>query len=660
MSAAYIPRRRAVLAVLIRWAPYVAVTALGAASAYFQVFTAYFFVDDEGYVMLSLKQFVSGRPLYDDVFSQYGPFLYEAYGAVFKVLGLPFTTNTGRMITWILWVAIALGYGLLAQRISGSRWVGVIAELTAFAVLFFGAREPFHPTGPTTLLVLLLLAVVVLRGAARGAALAAGALIAAAALTKINVGALAAVAIVVAAGLTLPTRHRALWRAGAIGLALVTPIALMASNLDMSIYREFAYLAVMWLGAAAVRLATTALPDDDSAPGAVAYLAWLTCGAAAAAVAICLVIFALGTSADALVHGILLDPLNHPAELVGSPQVLGASLWISGAMLAGVVVFSLGGRYVDGLVRGALRDAYEPNALAIRGAIRIAAAIATVIAIAHVQWVAPPNLAVAFAPVVAWLAVVPAPEIEEDRNRRFIRAAIVLVAIFGLMQAYPAPGAQLLAGLLTFALVAALLASDGLALIALWTPRQRPQLRRAAAPVLLIVAAAATFYLAVNEVGRPGRETLRYYRERDPLPLAGASMVRLPADLAQTLNQTVAAIGANGCQKLVTVPGMNSFYLWSGLRPPTGENMTHWFIVLDAGRQRRVVDALEGPEKVCVLRNDEIIQFWTGASKDDIVPRRPLWRWVQEHRSPDVFVGALGTYGAYRLQVPPRETGAAR
>ena len=32
--------------------------------------------DDEGYVMISLSSFVKGHALYDDVFTQYGPFFY--------------------------------------------------------------------------------------------------------------------------------------------------------------------------------------------------------------------------------------------------------------------------------------------------------------------------------------------------------------------------------------------------------------------------------------------------------------------------------------------------------------------------------------------------------------------------------------------------------
>jgi len=58
------------------------------------------------------------------------------------------------------------------------------------------------------------------------------------------------------------------------------------------------------------------------------------------ALVVCAVIVALGTSLDALVKGVLLDPLGHPAEIIGSPQILNLSLWLSGLMLIVVLLGS--------------------------------------------------------------------------------------------------------------------------------------------------------------------------------------------------------------------------------------------------------------------------------------------------------------------------------
>ena len=629
----------------LKWAPYALLTAVLAASAWVQVFTAFFFVDDEGYVMLSLQQFAAGGNLYDEVFSQYGPFLYEAYGAFFKVTGIPFTTDAGRVITWALWVGTALGYGLVAQCLTGSRWIGLLAELAAFPILFFNAREPMHPTGPTALLVLIVLALIVRGGAAKRTAIAAGALLAAIALTKINVGALAGVGIVVAAMLVLPRKHVGRWWGGAFALIVITPLALMQANLDIGFYREFLFLTIVWLATAGVRtVQANAATHDESLPTS-AFLGWLAAGGLAATAAICLIIFVLGTSIGGLVDGVLLDPLSHPAEIIGSPQIIGISLWLSALTLIGVAIAPRLISAVGARDRGGTSPAW-------RGTVRLAAAAITVASIAHIEWVGPPNIAVALPPLLAWLAVVPPTEFAETRRQRFVRAAIVFVAIFEILQAYPAPGAQLLSGLLTFVLVAALLAADGVRLIAVSGQSATDERRRSMQRAVAAAGVAVAIYIAAFGLLDRSRDAFSRYRSDPALELPGASMVRLIRPQAETLRGTVQAIRDQKCQPLLTVPGLNSFHLWSGVQPPTGENLTHWFIVLDAERQQRVVDAIRDKPKLCILRDDAIVDFWVGTSKENVIEDRPLWRYLQSLPVRTVHSANLGTYGTYDLQVP--------
>jgi hypothetical protein len=643
------PRDGALGDAVLQWAPYVVLTAVLAASAWVQVFTAFFFVDDEGYLMLSLQQFAGGAHLYDQVFSQYGPFLFESYGAFFKLTGIPLTTDAGRVITWLLWVETALGYGLVAQRLTHNRWIGLLAELAAFPILFLNAKEPMHPTGPTALLVVIVLALVVRGGAAKRTAIAVGALVAAIALIKINVGALAGVGIVIAAMLALPRTNIWRWWAAATALAVVTPFALMKTNLDIGFYREFLFLAIVWPLTAIARIFhARATEDDDSlAPGM--FLGWLVTGGAAAAAGICLIIIVLGTSISALVHGVLLDPLSHPAEIIGSPQILGVSLWLSALMLLGVAFAPRAWAWIG--ERESSRR-FTENSLAWRGTIRFAAAAIIVASLAHIEWVGPPNIAVALPPLLSWLAVVAPSEFAETRKQRFVRAAIVFVALFEILQAYPAPGAQLLSGLLTFVLVAALLAADGMRLIALWTETATGRQRRFATSAVASAGVAVALYIAIFGLLDRSHDAFHRYRSDPALELPGASMVHLIRPQAETLQGTVKAIKHQNCQTLLTVPGMNSFHLWSGVKPPTGENLTHWFIVLDSKRQQKVVDAIRNTPGLCILRNAAIIDFWVGTSKDNVVENRPLWRYLQSLRVRTVYSENLGTYGTYQLQVP--------
>ena len=71
----------------------IVIVALLADPAYEQVFSHLNTPDDEGYVTLTLRSFVDGNALYDDVYSQYGPGFYAFVGGAMDLLGSPSTTT---------------------------------------------------------------------------------------------------------------------------------------------------------------------------------------------------------------------------------------------------------------------------------------------------------------------------------------------------------------------------------------------------------------------------------------------------------------------------------------------------------------------------------------------------------------------------------------
>ena len=52
-----------------------------------QLFHRFMLYDDEGYVLISLKNFSLHGSLYDQVYSQYGPAFYLIYDALQRLLG---------------------------------------------------------------------------------------------------------------------------------------------------------------------------------------------------------------------------------------------------------------------------------------------------------------------------------------------------------------------------------------------------------------------------------------------------------------------------------------------------------------------------------------------------------------------------------------------
>src|SRR6187455_343097 len=63
-----------------KFVAFAAFVLIAAVAAYFTAYSSFYSYDDEGYILLSLKQFATGHHLYSDVYSQYGPFPYELIG----------------------------------------------------------------------------------------------------------------------------------------------------------------------------------------------------------------------------------------------------------------------------------------------------------------------------------------------------------------------------------------------------------------------------------------------------------------------------------------------------------------------------------------------------------------------------------------------------
>ena len=60
--------------------------------AFYTTFQEY---DDEGYLLISLRDYARGGILYDEVYSQYGPAYFQLVTPLFRVAGLSSPTRTG-------------------------------------------------------------------------------------------------------------------------------------------------------------------------------------------------------------------------------------------------------------------------------------------------------------------------------------------------------------------------------------------------------------------------------------------------------------------------------------------------------------------------------------------------------------------------------------
>jgi hypothetical protein len=85
---------------------------------------------------------------------------------------------------------------------------------------------------------------------------------------------------------------------------------------------------------------------------------------------------------------------------------------------------------------------------------------------------------------------------------------------------------------------------------------------------------------------------------------------------------------------------MNSFYLWTGQQPPTDVRSEIWMVTLDSTQQQALVGQLNSRPRLCVVRNQRLVDFWAQGRP---VPNRPLLKFIEQD-----FVSA-GSYGDYEL-----------
>jgi hypothetical protein len=571
-----------------------ALTAAAFPLAYVAMFSLFQPYDDEGYLLLSVKGHLAGHALYEEVFSQYGPFYYLFNSALFRVLGLDVSHDAGRLITLALWLLAAFVGGLAVALLTRSLLLGVAGQILFYAALSTLGNEPMHPGGLLGFLVAAIALVMAMAPRApRLSCVLLGALAGAIMLVKVNVGAFVLVSLVATLFLVAPPFARFLpLRVLAAAALIGTPFVVLARDLGAAWAASYATL--VGLSALALVIVTFRSPLDR-VEGHRALL-WLVVGLAGVVVFVAAVTMATGTSLGALVDGAFLRPIRQP-EAFSLPFAM--PVWAPVAATAGVVAACLA-------VWRTRRSAPSLRSVILAAVGRITAGFLIWIALGTVGHV--PGSPLSLALPLAWIIAVP-PRSGGAGLTPLVRCSLAALAILLGLHAYPVAGSQMAWSGMLLIPVGAICIADGWSVLR--ARADAVEVWRRVVAHAFVVAALLVFiaWLLLWSILPSVRNGLLAYDQGVQPELPGASRLRIAPPQAHTYER-LAEILRNRCSTFLSIPGLNSLYLFSGAEPPTYLNATAWMYLFDAPMQARVVKRSEPIEGLCTVRSPALLDFW--------------------------------------------------
>lgn len=560
------------------------VVLLRAISSYVFMFSRFADYDDEGNILLSIKQFLEGNALYDEIFAQYGPFFFILSKAIFGTGLVELGHDSGRILTYVIWLAIVGIFSSTTWRLTRSYILLIIVIFLSFDYLSFLAREPLHPQIFCLLLLSLIMFVSTFfsEKIATNKPLIIGALAACLLMIKINIGIFALAGLILA--LLALTKGRLAtafaWICG--GLTGLLPAVLMRSDLGSAYGRSFAFI----VGMALVLLTVATLHGSRNA-----LFGWrtsVTTGVSCIATVslICTLTLIEGTTLKGLLHGVVLQHIDF-AEVFFIRAPISASgvltTVVSCLMLTAILVLQR-------------KDVSTHLVRAIVGLKALFCVSVFCFSFADGRVSALLNFVVPF----LWIALVPAQFKHERRDALvFGRVAIVFIAALQVLAAYPVAGSQGRAATVAIILVAVICAND----VGRHIPSRWHDWR---------VQVAGWCLLAVFIVPYQWTRAswnIKIYNSSIPLNLPGANRICLRP--SRTALYRALSFNLKECNdSFLSLPGLNSFYFWAEKKPPTNQNTTHWMTHLDTATQEEIIEQVSTRADLCAIRNQSLAQWW--------------------------------------------------
>lgn len=587
---------------------------------YCTIFSKFPPYDDEGFLMLCLRNFLDGLPLYDGVPAPYGPFYFFYQWSLHGLASVPVTHDAAGLLCLFHWVTAALVLALAAGVMTRSVTVALFVFMQATVHLRYLANEPGAPQELAAVL-LACATLVATKGSMRPWTLVLlGAIGAALSLTKINVGVFFGLGLLLA--LACRARFfdsRRAWFWALLASSSLLPFWLMRLHLVEGWARAYAgqaCIAVLTGGAAAYVF-------QKKQDVGLKQVAQVACGFGGLSALLLTFPLLMSSSLPGLVHGLIIGPAKLPG-LFAVPTKIPNSVGSGAAAL---------------LLAAIAMRARPPSLRLVLGAAKGIYGAVGALALAL-----DPRYQLAYLLPWGWLLLVPAQTAPDSENRdSFPRTFLCLLAAWQSLQAYPVAGSQVALATFLPVLLYTLCLHDaiiGLA-SATWMTSRVPRLMPRTASLLQALTLAALLYLFAVPASAV-HSIWRYHLQMKPLALRGARCLRLPPSQTEPY-QEVARYLETECDTFLTYPGMNSLYFWTGKRPPTDLMLNGEAVPLSPDLQARIVAALHGKRALVVINEIQANRLTQGGTTD----QGPLLRFIREE------CHEVARSGPFRILAPP-------
>jgi hypothetical protein len=545
--------------------------------------------DDEGYLMISLRGFLDGHPLYDDVFTQYGPAYYLYEWLVRAITTLPLTHDSTRLLCAFHWMAASLLLGAAASLLTRSWLAGAFAFMQGVIHLAAIANEPGHPQEIVAPLLALAMCCVARPeyhpASFRTTCLWLGVIGALLALIKVNVGAFYCYALFLALRYQASDPFsRRVWVYLLIGVSAAAPFLLMSRHLSEPWCRNYSLLAAMEI------ITSLVLSHALSRKRPLDWGVYLQ--AAAGFLVACLIIVGLtlwrGSSVSGLVDGLLRTPLRMPGVAL-LPMALPNVVLVNAGLGQAAAFLAL------------LRWRRWSSALALLKLLY--GVVGSLVLVGSVQE------QFAYLLPWAWLVLIPTAEPAADARETFPRTFLCLASVWQGLQGYPIAGTQITLATLLLVLVFTLCLDDSFRVLRTTSIMvgQWARLNRRAASMLPVLTGVALVYLFANWWCTPVAWR-RLYQSLTPLDLPGSARIHLPAADVEVY-RTLSDYLRNACDTFITYPGYNSFYFWAGKPPPTQLNSTGWGQLTET-QQLHILNSLAKSPRPVIVVHEYMVRSW--------------------------------------------------